>query len=143
MLQRIDPNTMVDNAQYQLNKAMEWGAQNGLTFCADKTTVVFFTRKYNFVKKVLPKVKKIKINGVEIDPSTSMTYLGIILDHKLNWSVHIKNKVSKAIKFLAMIKPAILHIYIYDFVCVCPPPRALFGPKANHFDTFWAKGQSF
>ena len=99
------------NAQYKLNQAMEWGAQNGLTFCADKTTVVFFTRKYNFVKKVLPKVKKIKINGVEINPSTSMTYLGIKLDHKLNWSLHIKTKVSKAIKFLAMIKPAINYIY--------------------------------
>ena len=36
-----------------------WGAQNGLSFCPDKTTVVFFTRKYNFHKKVLPKVKKI------------------------------------------------------------------------------------
>ena len=77
----IDPNTMVDNAQYKLNQAMEWGAQNGLTSCADKTTVVFFTRKYNFVKRVLPKVKKIKMNGVDINPSTSMTYLGIILDH--------------------------------------------------------------
>ena len=107
----IDPNTMVDNAQYKLNQAIEWGAQNGLTFCADKTTVVFFTRKYNFVKKVLPKVKKIKMNGVEINPSTSMTYLGIILDQKLNWSLHIKTKVSKAIKFLAMIKPAIDYIY--------------------------------
>ena len=57
------------------------------------------------------KVKKIKMNGVEITPSTSMTYLGIILDQKLNWSLHIKTKVSKAIKFLAMIKPAIDYIY--------------------------------
>ena len=40
-----------------------------------------------------------------------MTYLGIILDQKLNWSLHIKTKTSKAIKFLAMIKPAINHIY--------------------------------
>ena len=40
-----------------------------------------------------------------------MTYLGIILDQKLNWSLHIKTKVSKAIKFLAMIKPAINYIY--------------------------------
>ena len=50
------------------------------------------------------------MNGVEIKPSTSMTYLGIILDQKLNWSLHIKTKVSKAITFLAMIKPA---IFIY------------------------------
>ena len=40
-----------------------------------------------------------------------MTYLGIILDQKLNWSLHIKTKVSKAIKWLAMIKPAINYIY--------------------------------
>ena len=54
----IDPNTMVANAQTSLNLAIEWGAQNGLSFCPKKTTVVFFTRKYNFHKKVLPKVKK-------------------------------------------------------------------------------------
>ena len=73
--------------------------------------MVFFTRKYNFHKKVLPKVKKIKMSGFEINPSSSMTYLGIILDQKLNWSLHIKTKVSKAIKWLAMIKPAINYIY--------------------------------
>ena len=38
----IDPDTMVANAQKQLNLAIEWGAQNGLSFCPDKTTVVFF-----------------------------------------------------------------------------------------------------
>ena len=37
------PNILVDNAQIKLNQAIEWGAQNGLTFSADKTTVVFFS----------------------------------------------------------------------------------------------------
>ena len=107
----IDPNTMVANAQTSLNLAIEWGAQNGLSFCPKKTTVVFFTRKYNFHKKVLPKVKKIKMGGVEIKPSQSMTYLGVILDQKLNWSLHIHTKVAKAIKWLAVLKPAIDNIY--------------------------------
>ena len=40
-----------------------------------------------------------------------MTYLGVVLDHKLSWTPHIQGKVSKAKKFLAMIKPAINHIY--------------------------------
>ena len=31
----IDPNTLVDNAQIKLNQAIEWGAQNGLSFCPD------------------------------------------------------------------------------------------------------------
>ena len=107
----IDPNTMVANAQTSLNLAIEWGAQNGLTFCPKKTTVVFFSRKYNFHKKVLPKVKKIKMGGVEIKPSQSMTYLGVILDQKLTWCLHINTKVAKAIKWLAILKPAIDNIY--------------------------------
>ena len=107
----IDPNTLVDNAQIKLNQTIEWGAQNGLSFSADKTTVVFFSRRYNFFTKVLPKVKKIKMFGVEIKPSSSMTYLGIILDQKLNWKLHVKTKVLKAIKCLAMIKLAIHFIY--------------------------------
>ena len=54
----IDPNTMVANAQTSLNLAIDWGAKNGLTFCPKKTTVFFFSRRYNFHKRVLPKVKK-------------------------------------------------------------------------------------
>ena len=106
----IDPNTLVDVAQIKLNQAIEWGAQNGLS-SADKTTGFFSQGSITFLQKFYQKWKKIKMAGVEIKPSTSMTYLGIILDQKLNWSLHIKTKVSKAIKFLAMIKPAINYIY--------------------------------
>ena len=107
----IDPNTMVANAQTSLNLAIDWGAKNGLSFCPKKTTVVFFSRRYNFHKRDLPKVKKIKMGGIEIIPSSSMTYLGVILDQKLNWCSHINTKVAKAIKWLAIIKPAINSIY--------------------------------
>ena len=51
------------------------------------------------------------MGGVEIIPSSSMTYLGVILDQKLNWCSHINTKVAKAIKWLAIIKPAINSIY--------------------------------
>ena len=68
------------------------GAQNGLTFSVDKTTVVFFSRQQKFHNEVLPRLKKLKINGVEINPSNSMTYLGIVLDQKLSWTSHIEKK---------------------------------------------------
>ena len=80
-------------------------------FSVDQTTLVFFSRQHKFYSEVLPRVKKLTINGVEINPAESMTYLGIVLDHKLSWTPHIQSKVSKAKKFLAMIKPAINHIY--------------------------------
>ena len=87
------------------------GANNCLTFSVDKTTAVFFSRQKKFHSEVLPRIKKLTINGVEIKPSSSMTYLGVVLDQKLNWSLHIEKKVSKAKKKnLHLIKPAIHHI---------------------------------
>ena len=38
-----------------------------------------------------------------------MTYLGVVLDNKLNWNKHIQTKVSKCKQFLAMLRPAIKH----------------------------------
>ena len=107
----IDPETLVEIAQPKINQAVEWGAKNGLSFSVDKTTAVFFSRQRKFHSHVLPKLKKLTINGVDINPSPSMTYLGVILDQKLNWSLHIDNKVAKAKKFLHLIKPALHHIW--------------------------------
>ena len=92
----ICPDTLVEIAQPKINMAVEWGAQNGLSFSVDKTTVVFFSRQHKFYSEVLPRVKKLTINGVEINPAESMTYLGVVLDHKLSWTPHIQCKVSKA-----------------------------------------------
>ena len=96
----IDPETLVEIAQPKINAAVDWGAQNGLTFSVDKTTAVFFSRQLKFHSEVLPRIKKnLTINGVEITPSSSMTYLGIVLDQKLSWTLHIEEKkVSKAKK---------------------------------------------
>ena len=110
----FDPETLVELAQPKINQAVEWGANNGLTFSVDKTTAVFFSRQKKFHSEVLPRIKKLTINGVEIKPSSSMTYLGVVLDQKLNWSLHIEKKVSKAKKIIHLIKPAINHIWGLD-----------------------------
>ena len=44
----IDPNTVVDNAQIKLNQAIEWGPKMASLSLLTKTTVFFFSRKYNF-----------------------------------------------------------------------------------------------
>ena len=54
----ICPDTLVEIAQPKINMAVEWGAQNGLSFSVDKTTVVFFSRQHKFYSEVLPRVKK-------------------------------------------------------------------------------------
>ena len=79
--------------------AVEWGAQNGLSFSKDKTTVVFFSRQHKFHSEVLPRLKKLQINGHNINPSDSMTYLGIVLDQKLSWTPHIKKRWTRPKSF--------------------------------------------
>ena len=53
--------TLIDIAQPKINMAVEWGAQNGLSFSKDKTTVVFFSRQHKFHSEVLPGLKKYKL----------------------------------------------------------------------------------
>ena len=57
--------------------------------------MVFFSRQHKFHNEVLPRIKKLTINGVDINPSSSMTYLGIVLDQKLSWSPHIEKRCPK------------------------------------------------
>ena len=79
-----DPETLVDIAQPKIDKAVEWGAQNGLTFSVDKTIVVFFSRQHKFHNEFLPRLKKLKLTLL-----MGLTYLGIVLDLKLAWTSHI------------------------------------------------------
>ena len=38
--------TLIDISQPKIDMAVEWGAQNGLSFSKDKTTVVIFSRQH-------------------------------------------------------------------------------------------------
>ena len=52
----------------------------------------FFQDNIIFTLRSYLELKKLTINGVEINPAKVMTYLGVVLDHKLNWTQHIQSK---------------------------------------------------
>jgi len=87
----ICPNTMVDVMQGALSKAVEWGNDSKLTFGAAKTVAVLFSRRN---KPIIP--HKLKVDGAEIEFSNSVKYLGLTLDKKLNYGIHINDKLRKA-----------------------------------------------
>ena len=68
--------------------------------------VVFFNRKYKFDRL---SVKKLRMGGKEVIPTTEMTYLGVMLDHKLTWIPHVRKKIANIRKFMFAIKPVINH----------------------------------
>ena len=96
-------STLRDIAQSTLNKISAWCHSNGLilSYSTLKTKVVLFTRKKD---ANLP--TPILVDGISINPSSQVVYLGFTLDSKLTWSPPINNKVDKGTKTLfCMQKP--------------------------------------
>ena len=83
----------LENAKFVLNNYLsilfEWLTVNKLKLNVDKTKFLIFTLKRNFV------IPEIKINGINIEYVTKITYLGVILDHKLSFRDHINLLTTK------------------------------------------------
>ena len=77
--------------QTPLNKLESWCKKNGLSVNPTKTEMVLFTRKRsrNGFRSPL-------LGGVQLSLSTSVKYLGVYLDSKLLWNLHIEEKTRKA-----------------------------------------------
>jgi hypothetical protein len=104
----VDYNTVRQKAQAALNQAMTWAAKHGLELCKKKTVVILFTRKK------LPKGKtyrKIKMGRSPLTYSTSVKYLGVIIDHKLTWKLHIKTKMAKAKRLLMLARHSLAQTW--------------------------------
>ena len=97
-----DPGTLVTIAQEAVTRIVSWGASAGLAFNAKKTAVMLFTNR-----RKIPKLRKIKIDGTEVDYVNSTKYLGIELDSKLKFTEHVKCKVIKAKRLLMSLRNAI------------------------------------
>ena len=97
-----DLYSMVPLIQRDVSKAIEWGKLNGLTFGAEKTVTVIFSRK-----KVPRNISKLNINGIPIEFSDSAKYLGVELDSKLTYRPHILSKIKKAKGLLFKMRAAL------------------------------------
>ena len=78
--------SIADQMQLALNTISGWCHENELNINADKTVIVPFTRK-----RLLDNLYKPTLNGNQIQFSTEVKYLGVILDQKLTWNPHITN----------------------------------------------------
>ncbi|MCF6239098.1 MAG: hypothetical protein L3J79_09890, partial [Candidatus Marinimicrobia bacterium] len=92
--------------QGAVDKAVEWGHCNGLTFGAEKTIAVIFT-----TRRKVAAPKNLRIDGVPVKYSSSVKYLGVELDSKLSFSKHILSKINKAKGLLFKIRGAIGQLW--------------------------------
>ena len=84
-------HTTTQKIQNILNKLSEWGKTHGLTFNADKTVAVFFTKN----KHTKPD-SHVYMDGKKIEYSNSFKYLGVTIDNKLSWKDHRENVLKTA-----------------------------------------------
>jgi hypothetical protein len=101
-----DPQSLADIGQKAVDKAVDWGHKNGLTFGAAKTVIVLFKGRG---KCKMP--KPMKVDGITIEYSKTVKYLGITLDDKLTFNEHIKDKVKKGKGLLMKTKQAIGQLW--------------------------------
>ena len=98
----ICPETLVDLAQPAIDCAVAWGEENDLSFSTRKTAVVLFTRKRN-----LKLSKKLRMNGEELEYTKEVKYLGIKLNHNLNWQGHILDRIKYCKGLMVRLRTAI------------------------------------
>ena len=99
-----DIETLYSNMNDDLDCLDAWFKANKLSLNVGKTRYILFNnnRKENTDEEDTEPLT-LQINRLIIEKTTSMKFLGLIIDEKLNWSEHIKNTINKISKSLYII----------------------------------------
>jgi len=111
-----DPIHLVSELQNALDLILDWCNFNKLSLNSDKTKVMYFTNR-------MVLLEPLTLNNNIIEKVTHYKYLGVNVDHKLNFSQHIESLCSKLSTLVYMsnkIKPFMdsnaKHNYYYAMV---------------------------
>ena len=88
------PEILVKRLQRIIDKLVGWGSSCGLRFNPDKTVVVHFSRKKGI------KIPHLRVGNTFVPYSNSAVYLGIHLDAKLFWRIHLNDRIARSKKYL-------------------------------------------
>ena len=88
--------TLFQTTNIELEKIAIWFQANKLSLNESKTKFTLFHKSWD--KDNLPlKLPILKINNFEIKRTTSIKFLGIMVDENLTWNYILENKLSKNI----------------------------------------------
>ncbi|KAL0858264.1 hypothetical protein ABMA27_012168 [Loxostege sticticalis] len=99
----FDGDTALD-VETEANAALlfvdQWGQENKLKFAPHKTCAMTLTRKLKY------DTPRIKMGGIDIAMSEKIKILGLTVDHKLTFNIHIANQTRKALDIYKQIARA-------------------------------------
>ena len=118
-------NNLIESVNENLDKIKKWTYINRLSLNINKTYYMLFTNR-----PVINENHQISLDGVEILNQTDGKFLGLRLDNKCNFSLHISDicsKVAKAVGILYKIQNCVpnhtlLRLYyslIYPYLTYC------------------------
>lgn len=94
-------SVVANRLQDNLNWLETWAETHNMSFSPAKTVIIMFTRKTRVAATPL------FLNGEQLTYLNRVKHLGIILDHHLTWTPHIKAATRKAQNSLAQCRRAV------------------------------------
>ena len=123
-----DIKTLCKSISQELDKLNIWFAVNKLSLNVNKTNFILFGNKKQ------TEGVHITINNVRIDRVYVTKFLGVMIDHKLNWKEHIdiiNKKLSKSIAIIHKASTILKTDSLYTLYC------SLFLPYLNYCAENW------
>ena len=128
LINGTDMNTLIKQLNFELESLCIWFKSNKLSLNTQKTFYMVFHRAR--LKTIGNSSMDIIMDNQILTKVNSIKYMGIIVDHKLNWLDHItyvKAKISKGIGIMYKARKYLnknslknlYHAYIYPYLTYC------------------------
>ncbi len=121
-----------------MNRALSFGTANSLEFGAEKTEAVIFTHK-QIRTSDLP---HLRMGNSMLEYSELVKYLGIILDSKLSFGPHIRDKAKKATRLLYHVRSSVGQLWGPNLYLVRWVLTGIVRPRITYGAIVWAKAAS-
>ena len=92
-------NILKDKASHAFQSLFVWCKANWLTISVAKTHFVLFHTPNNHMEQNL---KEILTDEISIPRVTNIQYLGVIIDEKRNWNMHVNFVCDSLVKFVGI-----------------------------------------
>ena len=93
-----------------LSLIVQWLRSNKIRLNADKTEIIIFRSKQKQITKYL----NFRISGQKINVSNKVKHLGLEIEQRLDWNVHVKNVIPKLNRAIGVL-PKMRH-YVPKFL---------------------------
>ena len=122
-LNETDPTDIETKLNNELAQIAEWLKVNKLALNIDKTSCMLFGNKKGYSKI------RLCLQGKQITQISTIKFLGVMIDEKLNWKAHVSYISGKIWRVIGVIiearnlgKKALLSLYytlIYPYLTYC------------------------